>query len=370
MKQETAESHLRSGYTTGSCAAAAAKAALLGCLTGKVPKEVQILLPGGQTALFQIEKAERTGQFSICAVRKDAGDDPDVTDGILVFAKVSLQTEKGGGIRVLTDGGEGIGRVTRPGLDQPVGAAAINSTPRRMIEETLRETFRESGRNQGVTIRVIISIPGGEELAAKTFNPKLGIKGGLSILGSSGIVEPRSTDALLQTIRTEIGMHRAEGDELLNIVPGNYGKEYLKEYCKMDPEDAVTCSNYVEDTVKMAADAGFRRIFFAGHAGKLIKVAGGMGNTHSAFGDRRMEITLSLVKEIFGIDEEERLREGLLSCVSMDGAVELLKKEGMDDRVFHEAAKRVRENISAWTDGRIDARVVIFTKQYGTLGES
>lgn len=403
------------GHTTGACAAAAAKAAAEMLFTGKEVISSVLILPGGESFPYEVLETKRSLRSVRCAVKKDAGDDPDVTDGMLIFAEVSWLGEPTGGwnagsamekpadfmaeasggwnvrsskVEIEIIGGEGIGRVTRPGLDQPVGSAAINSVPRRMIREAvlaaLAETDTGSGKEpcrtdtetEGDTskaacgIRVEISIPGGREMAARTFNPKLGIEGGLSILGTTGIVEPMSSRALLSAIKAEISMHRAEGDEVLLMVPGNYGREYIQKAYGFDPEDAVACSNFVEDAMKLVADAGFRKVFFIGHAGKLIKAAGGVGNTHSGYGDGRMEYTLDFIREAYGQERADEAREEILSCVSMDGAVEILKEKGMAEAVFERAAHSLKEHIAEWTGGRLTARVVIFTKIHGRLADT
>ncbi|HIR97860.1 MAG TPA: cobalamin biosynthesis protein CbiD, partial [Candidatus Merdisoma faecalis] len=215
---------LRMGYTTGSCAAAAARAAASMLLTGKAVPEVKLMTPKGIGLDLEVLEAEWTAEEASCAVRKDAGDDPDVTNGLKIYALVRKSEEPG----VQIDGGEGVGRVTRPGLEQPVGAAAINKVPRQMIRENVEEICRKFGYEGGLS--VTISIPGGEALAVKTFNPRLGIVGGISVLGTSGIVEPMSEEALIQTIRVDIKMQLAGGRKYLVLVPGNYGLDYLNEF--------------------------------------------------------------------------------------------------------------------------------------------
>ncbi len=352
---------LRPGYTTGSCAAAAAKAAVWMLIHEKDLGQVKLVTPNGTPLILEVEEAAREKKKVRCAIRKDSGDDPDITDGILVFAEAALTAEPG--VRIA--GGEGIGRVTRPGLDQPVGETAINSVPRRMIREAVEEVAGKEA-----AFHITISIPGGRELAEKTFNPKLGIEGGLSILGTSGIVEPMSDNAVLQTIRSQIRMHRAEGDEFLYVVPGNYGKDFLKRTYGFDPDNAVACSNFAADTMRMAAEEGFARVFFAGHAGKLIKIAGGIENTHSRYGDHRMEITLRLIREKYGEAAARSMREPVASCVAMDEAVRILKERDMDRKVFDLAAERIREHILQWSDGRLKAQVAVFSNVYGILGEA
>jgi cobalt-precorrin-5B (C1)-methyltransferase len=372
---------LRFGYTTGSCAAAAAKAAACMLLTDKTVDHVILDTPKGFRLELEILEIHReaagrsegygghgagmAGDTAVtCAVRKDAGDDPDVTDGALVFARVEKSAVPG--IRI--DGGEGVGRVTKPGLDQPVGAAAINSVPRRMIEKELQDTAAQQGYTGG--FNVLISIPDGERLAEKTFNPKLGITGGISVLGTSGIVEPMSEDAILDTIRVEVNMRRASDWTVLPMAPGNYGRDFMKKAYGFELDRAVECSNYVGDAIDMAVQAGFRKLLFVGHLGKLIKVAGGVMNTHSKYGDRRMEILSGIAAEH---GAGSALRERILACVATDDAVRILKEEGLAEAVLADAAERAAANCDArarGSGGSMHTEVITFSNVYGELGRT
>ncbi len=364
---------LRCGYTTGSCAAAAAKAAVKMLLGEPEQTHVWLMTPKGIPLCLEIFEIRVREASVSCAVRKDAGDDPDVTDGALVYAEVFRSAAPG----VRIEGGEGIGIVTRPGLDQPIGNAAINSTPRRMIREAVLEAAASvSDEGSGKTglptaasggFRVVISIPAGKTLAEKTFNPKLGILGGISVLGTSGIVEPMSDEALLHTIRTEIRVRRAECASILVMVPGNYGRSFLEEACGISPERAVECSNFAADAVQMAADAGFQKLLLIGHIGKLVKIAGGVRNTHSRYGDRRMEITAELAA-VAQPETEARICEEVKGCVSMDEAVGVLRAYGVDRPVLQEMAERVKHQLEAWSEGRLKAEAVLFSNRFGALG--
>lgn len=364
---------LRCGYTTGSCAAAAAKAAVKMLLGEPEQTHVWLMTPKGIPLCLEILEIRVREASVSCAVRKDAGDDPDVTDGALVYAEVFRSAAPG----VRIEGGEGIGIVTRPGLDQPIGNAAINSTPRRMIREAVLEAAASvSGEGSGKTglpaavpggFRVVISIPAGKALAEKTFNPKLGILGGISVLGTSGIVEPMSDEALLHTIRTEIRVRRAECASILVMVPGNYGRSFLEEACGISPGRAAECSNFAADAVQMAADAGFQKLLLIGHIGKLVKIAGGVRNTHSRYGDRRMEITAELAA-MAQPETEARICEEIKGCISMDEAVGVLRAYGVDRPVLQEMAERVKHQLEAWSEGRLKAEAVLFSNRFGALG--
>ena len=347
---------LRCGFTTGSCAAAASKAALLMLLTGENVHHVSIMTPKGIPYNAEIVDIHRNDalKYVSCAVIKDGGDDPDVTSGARIFASVCLTEEEG----VEIDGGEGVGRVTKPGLDQPIGEAAINSVPRKMIRENLQEVL-SCHSITGKGVRTIISVPDGEYIARKTFNPKLGIVGGISILGTTGIVEPMSDAALVQTIKTEISVRKAEGREILLAAPGNYGLTFLHEVYGVDESIAVMSSNFVYDTVKNAVASGFSKLLFVGHIGKLVKIAGGIKNTHSMYGDHRMEILSDIVIDVAGYGIENRI----LSCVMTDEAVRIITEEGIAREVFEEMADRIRQNMEDWAEGRMQVEVIVFSNE-------
>ena len=296
---------LRRGYTTGTCAALAAQGAVSFLVSGIWPETAELMTPAGQMVRVPLMEKKAGNGAASCAVKKDAGDDPDVTDGLLIFAQARFLPENAGNAReadhgtgtasarerrVIIDGGEGVGRVTKAGLDQPVGAAAINSVPRRMIEAAVTEVLEEAGLDRPVEI--LIFVPGGEKTAEKTFNPVLGITGGISILGTSGIVEPMSEEALIETIRAHMQVLRAEGRRFAAAVPGNMGERFLWSYLEREgigKIPAVVCSNFVGRTLDMAGELGFSGFLLAGHLGKLVKLGCGIMNTHSKEGDGRME---------------------------------------------------------------------------------
>ena len=296
---------LRRGYTTGTCAALAAQGAVSFLVSGIWPETAELMTPAGQMVRVPLMEKKAGNGAASCAVKKDAGDDPDVTDGLLIFAQARFLPENAGNAReadhgtgtasarerrVIIDGGEGVGRVTKAGLDQPVGAAAINSVPRRMIEAAVTEVLEEAGLD--LPVEILIFVPGGEKTAEKTFNPVLGITGGISILGTSGIVEPMSEEALIETIRAHMQVLRSEGRRFAAAVPGNMGERFLWSYLEREgigKIPAVVCSNFVGRTLDMAGELGFSGFLLAGHLGKLVKLGCGIMNTHSKEGDGRME---------------------------------------------------------------------------------
>lgn len=351
---------LRLGYTTGSCAAAAAKAAAWMLLRGSKKESIRLLTPKGMELTLAVEDIHRSLDCVRCAIRKDSGDDPDITRDTLIYAEV-WKTEDAG---IVIDGGLGVGRVTKPGLDQPVGAAAINSVPRRMIRENVEEVCGLLGYTGGM--RVVISVPEGEALAKKTFNPRLGIEGGISILGTTGIVEPMSEQALVDTIRVELRQRRESGADYVLLSPGNYGADYIKDAMGIDPATAVMTSNFIGDALEICRELGFRGALLIGHIGKLVKLAGGMWNTHSRYGDCRMDILTACAAA-------EGLQGGaaaeMLCCATCDDALRLLKEQGLYDAVLHRLAGRI-DDMMHYKCSDIETGAILFSKEYGYLCET
>ncbi len=355
---------LRYGYTTGSCAAGAAKGAALMLLSGEEVGEVEVMTPKGILLRLEVVDVRRGPESVRCAVRKDGGDDPDVTDGILVYAEVSYGEEEGE--RVWIDGGAGVGRVTKPGLEQPVGAAAINRVPRQMIRDNVLEVCSQAGYTGG--LRAVISIPEGEALAKKTFNPRLGIVGGISVLGTSGIVEPMSEQALIDTIRVEIRQKLAGGTEYLLIVPGNYGIDFLEEYGHgLRLEDAVKCSNFVGEALDAAVEFGAKGVLLVGHIGKFVKLAGGIMNTHSHNADARMEL-LTVHAALLGAPVS--LLSRMMESVTTDDALQYLKEAGRMEAVMERLMERMEFYVNQRVQNRLELGVITFSKVYGILGQT
>lgn len=342
---------LRCGYTTGSCAAAAAKAAAEMLLSGKSVSSVTLDTPRGIRLSLDIADIKADGEAVSCAVRKDSGDDPDVTNGILVYAAVRKIPDG-----IVIDGGEGVGRVTKPGLDQPVGAAAINSVPRRMIEKACREVCGRLGYSGGVAVTV--SIPRGKELAKRTFNPRIGIEGGISVIGTSGIVEPMSNAALVDTIRLELNVLYASGVRGALLIPGNYGEVFAETALLLDTARHITCSNFIGDAIDAAVLRGFEKILLVGHIGKLVKLGIGMLNTHSAFGDGRMETLAACAVES---GAEPPLLKALLSCATTDAALDKLREHGLLDGTMETLGRRIESCLSRRVPDSVEIGYVCFT---------
>ena len=352
---------MRTGYTTGSCAAAAAKAAVCMLLSGEVIQQVRLMTPKGVELGLEVEQIERRQHGVRCAVRKDSGDDPDVTNGIYVYAEVRKEPEPG----IYLDGGEGIGRITKKGLEQPVGAAAINRVPRQMILEAVKEQSIRYGYQGGLS--VIISAPEGKKLAAKTFNPRLGIENGISILGTSGIVEPMSEKALTDTIFLEMKMLKENGIDRCCVVPGNYGRDFLAEQLGVDTDQAVKCSNYIGETIDAAVNLEMRSLLLIGHIGKLIKVAAGVMNTHSRQADCRMEV-LAAYAAAEGASAE--CVQAILSCITTTEALELLKEKGILTGVMERVMERIEFHLCHRAGGSLQVEAIVFSTEDGILGKT
>ncbi|MBR4581315.1 MAG: cobalamin biosynthesis protein CbiD [Lachnospiraceae bacterium] len=355
---------MRFGFTTGSAATAASKAAALMLFSGALKNEITIETPKGIPYTAEILDIKRTEGKVSCAVKKDGGDDPDITSGTLVYAEVSV-SEDAAGVCIQIEGGIGVGKVTKPGLDQPVGEYAINSVPRKMIEKEIREVC-DFYDFEG-TVKVVISVPEGEKLAEKTFNPKLGIEGGISIIGTSGIVEPMSTKAILDTIRIELRQRRELGFDTVVVSPGNYGLDFMRDTYGYDLDKSVKCSNYIGLSIDMAKELGFKKLLYVGHIGKLIKVAGGIMNTHSKEADCRMEILSAIaIQKGIGADSVKEI----LNCVTCEEAVKHIRDEKIKAEIMSEAAKRICANLERRAGGEMKVECIIFSKELGELGKS
>lgn len=367
-------SGLQMGYTTGSCAAAAAKAAAEMLLSGEEIRQVRLLTPKGIELYLELEEIMRKKSEVSCAVRKYSGDDPDVTNGILVYATVQ-KVEKKSKInsensvdlseKINLDGGIGIGRVTKPGLEQKIGQAAINKVPRRMICEAVEEVCRKYEYTGNLQVR--LSVPEGAEVAKKTFNPRLGIEGGISILGTTGIVEPMSEKALTDTIYLEMKMLKENGTDWCYVVPGNYGMDFLRKKLHVDTALSVKCSNYVGETIEDAKLLGMKGILLIGHIGKFIKLAAGVMNTHSRQADCRMEV-LGVHAAMNGADAAV-VRE-IMDCINTTEAMEILRREKLIEPVMESVMKRIEFFLKNRAGEELEISVILFSTENGILGKS
>lgn len=354
-------------------------------LTGKLKQNITIQTPKGILFHAEILEITRSEKEVTCAVKKDGGDDPDITSGALIFSTVSFADKEEKTLKqhngqlsgicveamqekqavIHIDGGKGVGRVTKPGLDQPVGNAAINHVPREMIEKEVQEVCALADFC-GV-LHITISVPDGERLAEQTFNPRLGIVGGISILGTSGIVEPMSSQALLDTIKVELNQKKAEGYGIAAVSPGNYGLDYMKKTYGYDLDRSVKCSNFIGDTIDMAITTGFEKMLLTGHIGKLVKVAGGIMNTHSREGDCRMEVlTAASVRN----QVPYPVLEEILQCVTTEEAVRKLDACGKKDVVMQDLLSKIMFYLNKRAAGKMQIEVILYSNEFGELAKS
>lgn len=369
---------LRWGYTTGTCAAAASLAAAVMLLQGRRMEQVSLTTPKGVRLDLEVEEMEPGENRVSCGVRKDAGDDSDVTDGLMVYSQVRLPDADSGdvsgaggdyvyekdGLRLNLSGGVGVGRVTQCGLSCEVGKAAINPVPRQMIFEQVAGVCRESGFKGVLSIE--IRVPGAFKVADKTFNSRLGIQGGISILGTSGMVEPMSETALLDTIRLELRQRIRKGEKNLLVTPGNYGENFVGNVLGLGLGQAVKCSNFIGSTIDMAVEEGAESILLIGHGGKLIKLAAGIMNTHSSWADGRMEI---LAAHGAACGAKRELVEQILEAVTVDEGLRLLETEdGLREQVMKRVMGRLEQHVKRRAGERLRAEAIVFTNERGILG--
>ncbi len=372
---------MRFGYTTGSCAAAAAKAAATMLFDREELPVVELLTPKGIRIWLEVLDVVREEHMVSCAIRKDGGDDPDVTSGLLVYADVCLceveeaeklqqvfaheEQETADSVVVGITAGEGVGTITLPGLEQSIGAPAINKVPRSMIEKEVQAVCEKYGYSGGIS--VCIRVPEGADTAKKTFNPRLGIQGGISILGTSGIVEPMSEKALISSIEVEMKQKASGGKEYLLVAPGNYGLQYLSGHFPFEADEAVKCSNYVGQTIDFAVNLGLKGILFVAHIGKFIKVAGGIMNTHSRDADARMEILAACALRA-GADV--KTANAILDGVTTDEGLVILKQTPFWEGTMRVMTEKVEYYLNHRARGQLKMGAILYSNAMGELGRT
>lgn len=362
---------LRCGITTGSCAAAAAKAASAQFLLGIKKNSVSLATPKGITIDIPVyEVAKKSGATYM--VIKDSGDDPDVTDGCKIYVTVDYPDTAnsvdacfcyGDAPRLYLDGGIGVGRVTKAGLEQNIGQAAINMVPRKMIFEAVSEVCKLAEFKSELMIKVYI--PEGESLAGRTFNERLGIEGGLSVLGTSGILEPMSEKAIVDTIEAEIRQRSSQRIDKLLITPGNYGRNYASSYLGIDIDKGIKCSNYIGETLDLAVAYKIKKILLVGNIGKLVKLAAGIMNTHSRVADGRMEILAVHMAMNGGTGD---MVHRIMECINTDEALTLLDEWGLRQAVINSICGYIDSHVKRRLGDGICCGIMLFSEKFGYLG--
>lgn len=373
---------LRLGITTGTCSAAAAQAAAMQLLLGVENHAVTLRTPKGMTVSVPVYLLESDSRKASYKVVKDSGDDPDVTNGTDVCVTVEYVKQR---VREQTDGsqdrscaftsesfpyltldgGIGIGRVMKEGLEQAVGQAAINRVPRQMIFAAVADVCEKA--NVCEPLHITVWMPEGETLAKRTFNPKLGIEGGLSVLGTSGILEPMSEQAIVATIETEIRQLHAVGEEKVLVTPGNYGQAYASEYLGLDLAKSVKSSNYIGDTIDLAISYGMKDFLLVGNIGKLVKLAAGIFNTHSKVADGRGEI-FAVHAAMAGA--EAKVVQEIYDCINTDRMLDVVEREGLREAVMQSILAAIEKHVAGRIGDAMRFGVIVFSEKYGYLGQT
>jgi cobalt-precorrin-5B (C1)-methyltransferase len=346
---------LKYGITTGSCAAAAAKAALI-ALTGDCVDKVVIPTPIGIRFEIPVKSCKKLGDYAVASVVKDAGEDIDVTNGIEIIASVKL-TDDG---EITIKNGGGIGKVTKPGIQVAVGESAINPVPRKMITDAVKEALPE-----GKGAKVTISIPDGEKIAEKTLNAKLGIVGGLSIIGSTGVVKPLSLEACRRSLVPQIDVAIARGYERVFFVPGNIGERIAKQLFRVSDDQIVQTGDFVGYMLEKAAEKGVKEIVFLGHSGKMVKLAAGIFNTHYKMGDARNEVIAAYAASA-GADAETI--NAVLKSNTTDEATQLLSKINLVRATYDRIAQKIHARVTDRTKSKMKFSIIIVSIDGKILG--
>ena len=352
---------LRKGFTTGTCATAATSAAISMILNQDIEENVTVSTANGVEVRMDIKNPSFGELTASAAVEMDGGDDADATHGLLIYSTVTLLPDS---TEIIIDGGEGVGRVTQKGLKCDVGMAAINPTPRAMIEKTARQLL---GPDCGAEI--IISVPGGEETAKLTYNSRLGIVGGISILGTTGIVNPMSEDSWKASITIELTMLYNQGYRSVVLAPGNYGEDFATNVLGIPPHRIVNMSNFVGHVLKEVQRIGFTRVLMVGHMGKFVKVAGGIFSTHSKDSDARMEIIMANLA-LLGAPVE--LLEKVDQCITTDAAGTLIEEYHYEEvyQVLVDKMKFRSERLLRNRKPEVSIDVVTFGTEAGYLAST
>ena len=345
---------MRSGITTGTCAAAAAKAAIL-AWQGNSPSIVEIVTPQGALLNVAIASHSRNLTGGQATVIKDAGDDPDITNGVTIKADVVITKNP----EIILKAGTGVGTVTKPGLSVPQGQPAINPGPQAMIKHAVKEVLSPS---EGAIIT--ISIPNGEILAKRTLNPMLGVVGGLSIIGTTGIVEPMSEDAFKNSLTPQISVVKALGYEDIIFVPGKIGQDIAVNNYGLPSEAVVQTSNFIGHMLENAAQYKMKRVLLFGHLGKLVKVAAGIFHTHNRIADARLE-TLAAYMAANGAPQQAIIE--ILACTTTEAAIPIINKYNMK-LVYNALASRASLRAERYVFGDLSVGTVIVTLNGEVLG--
>ncbi len=331
---------LRTGYSTGACSAAAARAAMLGLLTGQVPSEVVCQIPNGDQVYFTISQSLVEENHAQAVVIKKAGDDPDVTDQAAITVDLRWLPEQPGKVSFVA--GPGVGQVTLPGLGLEVGGPAINPVPRKNIAENLRQVAAEALQAQGV--EVTISVPGGEKLAKRTLNPRLGVLGGISILGTSGLVKPYSTAAFKACVVQGVEVAASQGLRLVVLTTGGRTEKFMqRELAHLPPPAFVQMGDFIGAALEIAARQGLKEVVIGAMVGKLTKIAQGVKQTHA----RKSKVDQTLLAQLAEqVGAEPAICQEILAAQTARFAAERLAEVGLDQAFYRALARHAWKRLS------------------------
>lgn len=347
---------LEYGISTGACAAAASKAALIALINSPVERVV-IPTPIGIRFEIPVKVTKKLeSAIAVATVVKDAGDDIDVTSGIEISATVKL-TDDG---KITIKNGTGVGTVTKPGLQIPVGESAINPVPRKMITDAVAEVLPA-----GKGVEVTITVPEGEKVAEKTQNAKLGIVGGISILGTTGVVKPLSMEACRRSLVPQIDVALARGYELVFFVPGNIGERFAKQLFNVADDQIVQTGDFVGYMVDKAVEKGVREVVFLGHSGKLVKLAAGIFNTHHKMGDARNEVIAAYAG---AAGANTKAIQQILQANTTEEATEILQQADLQQATYDKIAQRVNLRLTERTKSKIRFSIIIVSMEGKIIG--
>lgn len=356
IEEKKRSGKLRTGYTTGSSATAATKGALSTLITGEPVEGVTVSLPKGGTITLKIawtKRAENNDSRVTCAVIKDGGDDPDATHGSEICSTVSFNKNNAGQINI--EGGEGVGRVTKPGLGLEIGKAAINPTPKKMVEEAVQQVAAEQLKSQGVD--VVISVPNGEAIAKKTDNPRLGIVGGISILGTTGLVLPYSTASFAASIRQGLDVAMAMDANTVVLTTGGRSEDFAKALFKLPDHCFIQIGDFAGYSIKQCTNKNkISRVIIAGFIGKLTKMAMGIKQTHVAGSHVDMEFMAKLASEC---EAPQSVIQEISNANTARHVSEIIKKNNVVN-YYNLVCKRVYEQMHQHAKGHLDIQVVMF----------
>lgn len=352
IEEKKRKGTLRTGYTTGTTATAATKGALYALINGKPMEQVAVSLPKGRSATLKIAWTKNENNGITCAAIKDGGDDPDATHGAEICSTVSFSKNAS---NIHIDGGKGVGRVTKPGLGLEIGKAAINPTPLKMLEQAVREVAGHQLEKQGID--VVISVPNGEEIAKKTDNPRLGILGGISILGTTGLVLPYSTASFAASIRQGLDVATAMGADTVVLTTGGRSEDFAKELFKLPDHCFIQMGDFAGYSIKQCANKmTIRQVIIAGFIGKLTKMAMGIKQTHVAGSHIDMEFMARLAAEC---EAPPNVVEEIGSANTARHVSEIIKKNNIISYYDH-VCKRVSEQMHEHAKGQLQIEVVLF----------